>query len=389
MTTVILLALAHARHHLTRTLLLIACIFVCTLVPLASRVLSHSLEQSLLLRARSTPLVAGSKGSRVDLVMAALYFRRSPVEPITTATWLELASQTRGTVIPINAAFTARGHPIIATPPDYLEFRSLRCARGMPPALIGEAVLGAGVARATGLGPGDTIFSDQLEVFDLSTPPALRMHITGILEPRGNADDDAIFTDLKTAWVLAGLSHGHADAASKVPEPLVLERSAGRVVVSEELVDYNEITPATVATFHLHADPGSLPLTAIIIAPESDRELSLIKARLNSKEGIQALVPEQAVQEVLAIVARFEQTIRMLSTVMAVLTAITIGLVTALSARIRAREIETLGKLGASRGTVSLLFGVEMAAQLLIGVALAALVAALLWMMPPDLVKVL
>ena len=110
---------------------------------------------------------------------------------------------------------------------------------------------------------------------------------------------------------------------------------------------------------------------------------------MNSKEGIQALVPEQAVREVLAIVARFEQTIRMLSTVMAVLTAITIGLVTALSARIRAREIETLGKLGASRGTVSLLFGVEMAAQLLIGVALAALVAALLWMMPPDLVKVL
>lgn len=389
MRTVIFLALAHAQHHLARTLLLIGCIFISTLVPLASRVLSHSLEQSLLQRARSTPLVAGSKGSRVDLVMAALYFRRSPVEPITTATWLELAPQTRGSVIPINATFTARGHPIVASPPDYLELRSLRCARGTLPTLIGEVVLGAGVARATGLGPGDTIFSDQLEVFDLSTPPALRMHITGVLEARGTADDDAIFTDLKTAWVLSGLSHGHADAASKVPDQLVLERSAERVVVSEELVDYNEVTPANVATFHLHADPGSLPLTAIIIAPDTEREFSLIKARLNAREGIQALVPEQAVREVLAIVARFEQTVRLLSTVMAVLTAITIGLVTALSVRIRAREIETLGKLGASRGTVSLLFGVEMAAQLIIGVTLAVLVAGLLWVMPPDLVKVL
>jgi putative ABC transport system permease protein len=389
MTTVISLALAHARHHLTRTMLLIACVFVCALVPLASRVLSHALEQSLLSRARATPLVAGSKGSRVDLVMAALYFRRSPVDPITTATWLELVHQTQATVIPINAAFTARGYPIVATPLDYLEFRSLRCARGTPPALIGEVVLGASVAQATGLGPGDTIFSDQLDAFDLSTPPALRMHITGVLEPRGSADDGAIITDLKTAWVLAGLSHGHADAASKVPEKLVLERSAGRVVVSEELVDYNEITQANLSTFHLHADPASLPLTAIIVAPGSERELSLIKARLNSLDGIQALVPEQAVREVLAIVAKFEQTIRMLSTVMAVLTAITIGLVTALSARIRAREIETLGKLGASRGTVALLFGIEMAAQILTGLALAGLVGLLLWVMPPDLVKVL
>ena len=110
---------------------------------------------------------------------------------------------------------------------------------------------------------------------------------------------------------------------------------------------------------------------------------------MNSKEGLQALVPEQAVREVLAIVAKFERPVQVLSWVMAGLTVVTIGLVTALSARIRAREIETLTKLGVSRGTVSLLFGFEAAAQIALGIIGAAAVAALLWALPPDLVNLL
>ncbi|MCX5691135.1 MAG: hypothetical protein NTV94_15340 [Planctomycetota bacterium] len=389
MSAALSLALSHARHHALRTLLLVACVFVSALVPLATRVLAHSLEASLLARARGTPLVVGAKGSRVDLVMAALYFRKGPFAPITTGTWLDLARDSGATVIPLNASFTARGFPLVATPPDYLDFRGLTCAGGFPPARIGDAVLGAKVAAELGLGTGDSIFSDQTEVLDIAKPPALKLHITGVLAASHSPDDSAIFTDLKTAWVLTGLSHGHADAAAVIPEQLVLERSAQRVVISEELVDYNEVTDANVATFHLHADPRSLPLTAVIVAPDSERSLSLIKARMNSKEGLQALVPEQAVREVLAIVAKFERTVQVLSWVMAGLTVVTIGLVTALSARIRAREIETLTKLGVSRGTVSLLFGFEAAAQIVVGIAGASAVTALLWMLPPDLVNLL
>jgi hypothetical protein len=39
----------------------------------------------------------------------------------------------------------------------------------------------------------------------------LKMPVVGMLEPTGAADDEAIFVDLKTMWVIAGLAHGHQD----------------------------------------------------------------------------------------------------------------------------------------------------------------------------------
>ena len=37
------------------------------------------------------------------------------------------------------------------------------------------------------------------------------MQVVGVLEPSYTADDGAIFVDLKTAWVIQGLVHGHQD----------------------------------------------------------------------------------------------------------------------------------------------------------------------------------
>src|SRR5690606_26661319 len=94
---------------------------------------------------------------------------------------------------------------------DYFEFRTLRQREGTLPLMLGDCVVGAEVAQALGLHPGDALVSDPENVFNLAGAYPLKMHVAGVLEPRATDDDRAVFVDIKTAWVIAGLGHGHQD----------------------------------------------------------------------------------------------------------------------------------------------------------------------------------
>ena len=51
-------------------------------VPVATQVLLSTSERTLTARADATPLILGSKGSELDLTMAALYFSEEHPEPV-------------------------------------------------------------------------------------------------------------------------------------------------------------------------------------------------------------------------------------------------------------------------------------------------------------------
>jgi putative ABC transport system permease protein len=383
------LAAAHARHHRVRTALLVVCVLVAVFLPLATRVLGGELSRGLLERAESTPLLAGAKGSRFDLVMSGLYFRRTDLATITMADWRELQDSGLAGAIPLNTRFTARGLPVVATSPDYFEARALVVRSGGLPARVGEVVLGAEAAVRLGLHAGDSVFSDQRQVFDITVPPALKLHVVGVLERAGTADDGALFADIKTAWALEGLAHGHADAARSVPESLLLDRGKDRVVVSEEMVEYNELGPENLASFHVHAEASSLPLTGVLLLPRSDKDLAILKARANAGRALQIIVPRESVEEVLGYVAKLRGVLDGLSLVLGGFVVVLLGLVTALSVRTRAREVETLAKVGVGPTSIAAIFGWEIAMTLAAGCFVAAAAAGVLALAPPDLVKLL
>lgn len=383
------LAMAHARHHGLRSAILVLCVFVATLLPLATRTLSDRFGREVLERARSTPLLAGAKGSRFDLVMAGLYFRRADLPGMTMSDWQLLEDEGLADAIPLNVRFTARGRPLVATSSEYFEVRGLKAESGGMPVRVGEIVIGANVAVDLQLQPGDTVFSDQRELYNIATPPALKLMVAGVLARAGTPDDDAVFTDIKTAWALEGLAHAHADAANEVPGTLVLERSPGEVVVSEELVEDLSLTSANQSSFHVHADPATLPLSAVLLMPRTQKDVSILKAKVNAGPRVQVVVPEAAVGEMLGYVARVQALLDALAAVVIVLACAMIALVTALAARVRAREIETLARIGVSRGVIVAIFAWEIAALSASGVAFALLVVAGLRAFPPDLVKLL
>jgi len=194
-----------------RSLTLVACVTLITVLPLSLELLLDESERQLLARAENTPLIVGAKGSSLDLVMNSLYFGDTVPEVISMAAVDRVLDTDLALPIPLYVRFKARGFPIVGTNLDYFDFRGLGVAEGRNLALLGECVLGARAAEEMGLGPGDFLLSSPETLFDLAGVYPLKMQVVGVLAPTHSADDQAVFVDVKTAWIIQGLVHGHAD----------------------------------------------------------------------------------------------------------------------------------------------------------------------------------
>ncbi|MBC7772579.1 MAG: hypothetical protein H7210_08815 [Pyrinomonadaceae bacterium] len=384
------LALKSLRHHLLRSLVLSLCIGVTLILPAVSRVLTRKYQREMTERADNTPLVLGAKGNRFDLVFAALYFRPGNFEPMRLGDYRSFAAQTgkaSGVPIPVNTQFTAQGIPVVATTPEYLEQRRARLASGTFPAMIGEVVLGSSAASQLGLREGDRLFSDQIDSFDISRPPPLKMCVVGVLARSGSPDDQAVFVDLKTAWILDGAAHGHGDPVKMIPERLLLSRTKTMVSVSEEMIEYNEVTPALGDAFHIHGDENALPLSAALLFPTNQKAATIAKARVNSSKTLQMVSPREVIDELLSYVFRIRSILDALFVVMAACTVSLVLLITLLSARARSREFETLHRLGCRRSFVVRLFGTEMLVIVAAGTLIAVLGVVVVVACAPELAR--
>jgi putative ABC transport system permease protein len=203
------LAWQYLSFHRLKTAILVTSITLITYLPTGLRVLVQQSSDQLTARAESTPLIIGAKGSPLELVLNTLYFRSEFPDPMTFSEVERIRETGLAGAIPMYVRFHSRGTPIVGTSFDYFEFRGLSMLRGRPLATLGECVLGSRVAASLGLEPGDHVISSPESVFDLAGVYPLKMPVVGILTFSDSADDDAIFVDLKTAWVIEGLGHGH------------------------------------------------------------------------------------------------------------------------------------------------------------------------------------
>ena len=121
------------------------------------------------------------------------------------------------------------------------------------------------MAESLGVQPGDAIMSSSETVFDLAGVYPLKMKVSGILQRAFTPDDEAIFVDVKTAWIIEGLGHGHQDLARPEAVSGVLSRSEDNIVANASVVQFNEITEDNVDSFHFHGDLADHPLTAALV----------------------------------------------------------------------------------------------------------------------------
>jgi putative ABC transport system permease protein len=371
---ILFLGLRYLSRNRGKTILLVAAFTLVWLLPSGIGVIVSNVEAQLRARALDTPLVLGQAGSPLELVFNSLYFTKPEIATLTLRDVESVSESGLANAIPLYARYSAGGSRIVGTSLDYFDYRGFVFADGRNLLRLGECVVGSTVAEKAGLQVGDAVISTPETLFDLAGAYPLKMTVVGILSPTGSPDDQAIFVDLKTSWIIEGLGHGHVEAAKLSDDQKIASPSGdGAVRLNASVVEYNEITSETAADFHFHGDIEDYPVTAAIVVPTDAKNQALIKGRYTEKAGLQIISPEAEMDELFATVFSVQRVVVRLLLVIGLATMAIGALVFLLSNRLRTEEFRHLRHLGADPLTLTALVVFEAGFVILTSLALCGI----------------
>ncbi|HEB27228.1 MAG TPA: hypothetical protein ENI05_05555 [Porticoccus sp.] len=374
MNNIFYLSGQYIRYHKAKLLTLIFAITLVTWLPIAIQSIVDQTAEQLLLRADNTPLVIGATGSPLELSLGSLYFQTQAPTTLDYQEVSKLEDTGLAAAIPLYYRFSAQGHPIVGTSPDYLVYRQLQFAKGRPAVLLGEAVLGANVAAELQLDVGDFVISSPESVFDIAGIYPLKMAVVGILKPAFSPDDQAIFVDVKTSWVIQGLGHGHQNLATADAAAQILKKEDNNIVANASVRQYNEITTDNIDSFHFHGSDTERPLSAIIPITKDSKSAALLIGRYQQERSdVQIVRSQRVISELLETVFTVRNYIVIGIILVAIATGVIALLVFLLSLRLRKGERFTLSRIGASRMQIRLLMATEIICVLFVSACLAGL----------------
>jgi putative ABC transport system permease protein len=366
------LALRYLTYYKVRSTVLVLALGIIVFLPNGLKKLVEESEMQMMRRADSTPLIAGKKGSPTDLVINTLYFQQEKIETLTMDLAKRMDATGFGYSIPVFSTFKARGFPIVGTQLDYFDFRDLELVEGKMIGFVGECVIGSNVAQELALIPGDSLISSPENFFDLAGVYPLKMNVVGVLGPSDSPDDNAIFVDLKTTWIISGLGHGHQDLVEITDPTIVLQRTDSTVAAGAKLFMYNEINATNLDSFHFHGDPKEFPITSVIFVPEDEKGSTLLRGRFEAGElPDQMVVPSQVVDNLLQRIFRIKEIFNSMFAVVGVATIMILGLTVTLSLRLRKDEMFTMFTIGSSRGKIFEVVTIELMVILVLSLGLA------------------
>jgi putative ABC transport system permease protein len=353
--------------------IIVLCLTITIFLPLVTFRAVEMVDEHLYARSKKTPLLVGSKGSPFLLTLNSIYFKTRIKERLPYAAVKELESKYQGRIIPLHTFHSVRGIPVVGTSFDYFTFRELEPREGNLPLMLGDAVLGSRAAVDLRARVGGSIISDAESIYNISAEYPLKMRVTGILEPTDTPDDNVVFVDLKTAWVIDGIGHGHENLVTRTaevqdidlqdpdlnPDDAVLFIEASEIVYNSRLKKYNEITAENMHSFHFHGDRDTFPLSALILVPANYREEVLTLSELNLSKGLQAVRPTGIVEEILDILLNVKRVFDGFSALVFVSTVAFMILVISLQIRQRRGEMLILYHIGGGKHLVKTLLGIE------------------------------
>ena len=235
-------------------------------VVLVSEQLEHGLRRDL----GGIDLVVGAKGSPMQILLAGVFHLDQSTGNIPLATVAQLRAQPLvAQAVPISLGDSFRGHRIVGTTAAYLDLYRLDLEQGRRWTGPMQAVLGAEVARQSGLKPGDR-FHGTHGLAGGGEEHEHAYEVTGVLAPTGGVVDRLVLTDLASVWE-AHAAHGHADEATEAS-----------LEVSMVLVRYRSPLAAVMLPRWVNAQAG---LQASVPALETARLLSMVGVGLDVLRG--------------------------------------------------------------------------------------------------------
>jgi len=176
-------------------------------------ILNKQLTEQFTKNVRGVDLVIGAKGSPLQLILASIYQIDAPTGNIPLA---EANRLTRTPLIkeaiPLALGDNFKGYRIVGTTQKYLLHYGATLAEGTTFSQPLDAVVGAKVARLTGLKPGDQFAGSHGLTGEGHEHGEKKYRVVGILAPNNSVADQLILTPVESVWAIHKAEEGEARA---------------------------------------------------------------------------------------------------------------------------------------------------------------------------------
>ena len=263
------ISLAYLRARPLNTLLNLA-LLALGIATIALLVLAtHQLEERMQRDAQAVDLVAGAKGSPMQLILSAVFHLDAPTGniPLSDANDLSRHPMVKQ-AIPLALGDSYKGFRIVGTSHDYPALYAGQPVAGRLWQKPLEAVLGAEAARETGLAPGATFAGSHGLEGDGDTHAAMPYTVVGVLAPTGSVLDRVVLTSVESVWAV----HQHGEPGDD-PQKLVDAMDEAEKELTALLIRYRSPIAAAILPRFVNATPS---LQAASPALESARLFRMI-----------------------------------------------------------------------------------------------------------------
>jgi putative ABC transport system permease protein len=234
----------------------------------------HNFERQL----KGIDAVVGAKGSPIQLMLSGVYHLDVPPGNIPLQAFEALKQHPQvARAVPLSLGDNIAGYRIVGTEPSYLDIFGAHIGQGRLWQANMEAVLGAHVARSTGLGIGDSFVGIHGLGAGGEAHDETPYTITGIAAPCHCIVDRLVLTSTESVWQVHDDLHDITDLTPSERQALEGERE-----VTLALVTYN--TPLAALTFPRFINQTTA-MQAASPAIEMTRLLTLLGAGSRLLEG--------------------------------------------------------------------------------------------------------
>ena len=162
---------------------------------------NHQIQQAFARDLAGIDVVVGAKGSPLQLILSGVFQIDTPTGNVPLAEVQALQTNPQvAKLIPISMGDSFKGYRIIGTTPDYLSHYAGVMASGALWQAPMQAVLGAKVARDTGLRVGDSFVGSHGLGGGGHAHGQTPYAVTGVLAPSGSVMDRLILTPTESVW---------------------------------------------------------------------------------------------------------------------------------------------------------------------------------------------
>ena len=162
---------------------------------------NHQIQQAFARDLAGIDVVVGAKGSPLQLILSGVFQIDTPTGNVPLADVQALQANPQvAKLIPISMGDSFKGYRIIGTTPDYLSHYAGVMASGAMWQAPMQAVLGAKVARDTGLRVGDSFVGSHGLGGGGHAHGQTPYTVTGVLAPSGSVMDRLILTPTESVW---------------------------------------------------------------------------------------------------------------------------------------------------------------------------------------------